>query len=90
MGSEKRTQPKKLSHKLKAIRLQLGLTQEEMVKALKKHARREQLVVGYISRFENGKREPALPVLLAYARLAGVSTDALIDDRMKLPNKFKP
>jgi transcriptional regulator with XRE-family HTH domain len=86
MGSEKRTQPKKLKHKLKAIRLQLDLTQEEMVKALKKHARRERLVVGYISRFESGDREPSLAVLLAYAKIAKISTDYLIDDKLKLPN----
>ena len=31
-----------------------------------------------------GRREPPLMVLLAYARLAGISTDALIDDRQSL------
>ncbi len=40
----------------------------------------------YISGYETGKREPPLPVLLKYARLAGVSTDVLIDDKLKLPN----
>ena len=34
------------------------------------------------------KREPLLPVLLAYARLAGVSTDVLIDDELDLPAKL--
>ena len=85
MGSEKRTQPKKLKNKLKTICLQLGLTQDEMVKALKKHARREPLVVGYISRFENGKREPSLPILLAYSKLINLSLNYLVDDQLDLP-----
>jgi hypothetical protein len=37
-----------------------------------------------ISGYETGKREPPYPVLLKYARLAGVSTDVLIDDKMSL------
>ena len=32
--------------------------------------------------------EPPLPVLLAYAKLAGVSTDVLIDDELDLPAKL--
>jgi len=32
-----------------------------------------------------GTREPPLPILLRYARLAGISTDVLIDDDLKLP-----
>jgi hypothetical protein len=42
----------------------------------------------YISAFELGTREPPLPVLLAYARLAGISTDVLIDDELDLPKKL--
>ena len=38
-----------------------------------------------ISVYENGKREPPLPTLLAYARLAKVSVETLIDDDMSLP-----
>ena len=40
---------------------------------------------GTISRYETGRREPSLLVLLEYARLAGISTDVLIDDRLNLP-----
>ena len=40
-----------------------------------------------ISAFELGTREPPLPVLLAYARLAGISTDVLIDDELNLSAK---
>jgi hypothetical protein len=38
-----------------------------------------------VSGYETGKQEPDLIILLRYARLAGVSTDVLIDDGLKLP-----
>lgn len=38
-----------------------------------------------ISGYERGEREPPLPTLLAYARLAEVSTDLLIDDDLDVP-----
>jgi hypothetical protein len=38
-----------------------------------------------ISEFESNKRETSLLVLLRYARIAGVSTDVLIDDKLNLP-----
>jgi hypothetical protein len=41
----------------------------------------------YISALKLGTREPPLPVLLAYAHLAGISTDVLIDDELDLPEK---
>jgi hypothetical protein len=31
-----------------------------------------------------GRREPPLMVLLAYAKLVGISTDVLIDDKLNL------
>ncbi|MDQ3745547.1 MAG: helix-turn-helix domain-containing protein [Acidobacteriota bacterium] len=42
-----------------------------------------------ISEFESGKGEPSLPILLAYARAAGVSTDTLIDDKAELPARLR-
>jgi transcriptional regulator with XRE-family HTH domain len=81
MGSKARPQPKYLGKKLRAIRTQvLGMSQTEMSKALG-------LKVDYsaVSQYELGTREPPLPVLLKYARLAGISTDVLIDDDLKLP-----
>ena len=38
--------------------------------------------------YELGKREPPLPVLLKYARIAGVYVDVLIDDELDLPKKL--
>jgi transcriptional regulator with XRE-family HTH domain len=78
----KRPVPKKLAKKLAQIRAQLGLSQTEMVKALNYKA--SPLYPAQISQFESGRREPPLMVLLAYAKLAGISTDDLIDDRVSL------
>ena len=80
MGRSGRLRPKRLGRKLRAIREQLGLSQTQMSKALG-------LKVHYsaVSNFELGTREPDLIVLLRYARLLGISTDVLIDDKLDLP-----
>ena len=85
MGKAKRMKPKKLAEKLLKIRESLGLSQNEMVERLGYSGLFSR---NYISAFELETREPPLPVLLSYARLAGVSTDVLIDDNLELPNKF--
>ena len=79
----KRPVPKKLAKKLAQIRANLGLSQTEMVKALNYKA--SPLRPAQISQFESGRREPPLMLLLAYAKLARVSTDVLIDDKQNLP-----
>jgi transcriptional regulator with XRE-family HTH domain len=53
-----------------------------MVKALNYKA--SPLRASQISNFEQGKREPSAMLLLAYARLMGISTDVLIDDKLDL------
>lgn len=83
MGRSYRTRPKRLGGKLRAIRLRLGLTQPEMIKAL--GVKGEPLYPASISEYERAKREPPLLVLLSYARLVGISTDVLIDDKLDLP-----
>ena len=85
MGKSARERPKRLAAKLLQIRLHLGLSQNEMLSAL---GLREKVFRSAISGYEIGTREPSLPVLLRYARLAGVSTDALIDDEIKLPRSL--
>lgn len=40
---------------------------------------------GHISEYETGKRNVSLLLLLRYARLARVSVESLIDDKIKLP-----
>lgn len=85
MGRGMRLQPRRLSNKLKRIRNGLEFTQREMARQLKRRVPRASIHPGHISQFENGTREPSLLVLLAYARLAGISTDVLIDDGLELP-----
>ena len=81
-GSKRRPRPKKLAQKLLAIRQQLGLTQQAMAERLGKIPSPPDGAM--ISRYERDEREPSLFALLAYARIAGVAVDVLIDDKMKL------
>jgi transcriptional regulator with XRE-family HTH domain len=83
MGRSRRPRPARLGEKLLAVRQGLGLSQTAMCKAL-------ELSVDYsaVSQYELGTREPPLPVLLKYARLAGVIMDVLVDDEMDLPAKL--
>jgi DNA-binding XRE family transcriptional regulator len=76
--SRRRPTPKGLAEKLRVIREHLGISQGEIARALGVENRAS------ISGYERGEREPPLPILLKYARLAGISTDVLIDDDMKL------
>jgi transcriptional regulator with XRE-family HTH domain len=83
MGRTARLKPKRLANKLTAIRLRLGLSQNELIRTLGIN-----LTQNRISEYETGNGEPALPVLLRYAKLAGVCTDTLIDDDLDLPAKL--
>ena len=71
--------PRKLARKLRRIRIKARMSQGDIAKELGVTDR------ALISQFETGKRQPSYPVLLKYARIAGVSTDVLIDDKAKLP-----
>jgi transcriptional regulator with XRE-family HTH domain len=83
MGYSRR-KVKRLPEKLKAIRAHLGLSQSKLLKLLG-----EDLSSNYISKFELGKNEPDLEVLLAYARIAGVPLDQLADDKLDLDLPYK-
>jgi|ERR1044072_380673 transcriptional regulator with XRE-family HTH domain len=85
MGTVRRPKPKRLAGKLLQIRLALGLSQNELIRRLDFE---KELVQGTISTYELGKREPSLPLLLKYARLANVWVDVLIDDELDLPEKI--
>jgi transcriptional regulator with XRE-family HTH domain len=82
MGRSARPRPERLAEKLLQIRQGLGLSQNEMLAAL---GLEERVFRSAVSGYELGTREPPLPVLLKYARLAGISTDVLIDDELDLP-----
>ena len=85
MGGGARMKQERLAEKLLQIRLAFGLSQTELLKRL---GVEDLIVYNQISRYENGKREPPLRILLAYARVANVSTDVLIDDELDLPAKL--
>ena len=83
MGKRARRKPERLAEKLVQIRTALGLSQNELIRELK-----VDLTQNRISEYETGKGEPPLPVLLRYARVAGVCVDVLIDDELDLPAKL--
>lgn len=83
MGQSRRPHPARLAAKLRQVRAALGLTQQQMAERLGRAKSPPQ--PGHVSEFEQGKREPSLPVLLLYARAAGVYVDVLVDDDLELP-----
>lgn len=84
MGSA-RERPERLAGKLLQIRTALSLSQSEMLNRI---GLGESGYRHYVSQFETGRREPSLPVLLRYARVANVYVEALIDDELDLPAKL--
>lgn len=79
---KRRAMPKKLGKKLLQIRESLGLSQREIVKAL--NYKDTPLRASQVSQYETGQREPTMMLVLAYARLANVPMECLVDDKMKL------
>jgi len=88
MGRARRQHPERLGEKLREIRERLELSQEQMAERLKNT--KSSVRPGHISELERGIREPTLPMLLRYARIAGVYVDVLIDDNLDLPKKLTP
>lgn len=85
MGRMPRPKPARLAEKLLYIRQALGLSQNGMLARLGLDKR---LFRSAISGYELGTREPPLPVLLEYARAAGVWLDGLVDDELDLPKRL--
>ena len=83
MGEKARQRPERLAEKLIHIRTALGLSQNELIKRLG-----VELAQNRISDYELGKGEPSLPLLLSYARLAGVCLERLVDDDLDLPGSL--
>lgn len=84
MGN-RRHKPQRLAEKLLAIRNAFSISQTELLRRL---GVQDLIVYNQISRYESGDREPTLPILLQYARLAGVHMEALVDDDLNLPDKL--
>jgi transcriptional regulator with XRE-family HTH domain len=80
-----RQKSQRLPEKLLQVRLALGISQTEMLKRLDAE---DMVAYNRISDYELGKREPPLPILLQYARIAGVPTEVLIDDELDLPENL--
>lgn len=85
MGKRARRKPERLAEKLIQIRTALGLSQSELLRRLEVE---DQIDYTAISKYELGRNEPSLIILLQYARVANVSTDVLIDDALELPAKL--
>ena len=85
MSRASRQKPVHLAKKLRQIRNVLGLSQNGIIAKL---GLTDEIFQDYISAYERGVREPPLPVLLKYARTAGVCVDLLIDDEQKLPARL--
>jgi transcriptional regulator with XRE-family HTH domain len=85
MGLTARPRPARLAQKLLQIRLGLGLSQNGMLARL---GLADTSNRSSISGYELGSREPPLPVLLDYARAAGICVDVIIDDELQLPSRL--
>jgi transcriptional regulator with XRE-family HTH domain len=80
-----RLRPARLAEKLLQIRNTLGLSQSEMYRSL---GVEDLMPYTRISKFELDQLEPPLPVLLQYARVAGVHMEDIVDDELDLPAKL--
>lgn len=77
MGHARR--PKRLAEKLLRIRKALGLSQREMAERLGQYRTHH-----HISKYERGKAIPPMEVVLAYSRLANVTSEQIVDDDLDL------
>jgi hypothetical protein len=95
MGVSRTMSTKHLAKKLRYIRDELGrnegstITQQEMIRRLAIHDKRiSKLPKQNISSWETGHRVPPPPVLLAYARVAGVCMERIVDDSLDMPKSL--
>lgn len=84
MARSKRRKPV-LAEKLRHIRLAMGLSQNQMIARM---GLADTLLREEVSDFERNRRIPPLEVILAYARAANVTVEALIDDELALPEEL--
>ena len=79
------TKSGRLARKLKKIRLELKLSQSQILEQL---GFSDHLFRSNISQYERGDRVPSPTVLLEYARLANLDVAVLIDDDLDLPESI--
>ena len=80
-----RPRPERLAGKLREIREKLELSQTQMLVRL---GLEDSMHYGRISQYENDEREPTLMTLLAYARVAAVHLEDIVDDELDLPARL--
>ena len=78
-----RNRPKRLAEKLLQIRKALGLSQKEMAEQLSERAG-VKITSRNVSRYERDKSVPYIEIVLAYARLANVEMNEIVDDDLEL------
>ena len=82
MGHAK-NRPKRLAEKLLQIREALGLSQKEMAERLSKQAG-VKITYRNVSKYERDKSVPYIEIVLAYARLANVEMNQIVDDDLDI------
>jgi transcriptional regulator with XRE-family HTH domain len=75
----RRNRPDRLAEKLLQIRQALGLTQREMAERLSERAG-VKITHRNISTYERDKSVPFIEIVLAYARLANLEMNHIVDD----------
>jgi DNA-binding XRE family transcriptional regulator len=88
MGLGRTERPARLAEKLLRIREKLGLSQTEMCAAIQAENNEITIYRGYIAQYEKG-RVPGPLTLLAYAGIARVSIEQMVNDKLDLPAKYK-
>jgi len=83
--AEPRKKCERLGEKLFQIRSALGLSQREMLRRL---GYEEAIFYNRVSDYELNKRVPPLPLLLEYAKVAGVHMEDIVDDELGLPDRL--
>ncbi len=84
MGRASRERPERLAEKLRQIREMFGLSQNGIL--IRFGFQNTTIDAKSVSGYERGEREPPLLVLYAYAKLANVYLDVLVDDSLDLPD----
>ena len=85
MARPPRRKSDRLGEKLLQIRTALGLSQREMLRLL---GYEEAIYYNRISDYELSKRVPPFPLVLEYARVAGVHMEDIVDDDLELPERL--
>ena len=85
MGRAARLRSERLAEKLRQIRKSLELSQNELIRRM---GLEDVIYQSNVSGYESGEREPPLPILLRYSWLAGVCMDALVNDKLDLPERL--